>query len=358
MTSRWKARSRDGWLDWLGLASHELFHAWNVKRLRPRELGPFDYETEIYTPSLWIVEGLTSYYDDLLVHRTGLSSRKEYLARLSRDLEKLQTHPGRLVQPLLDASFDAWIKFYRRDENFANAGVSYYVKGALLGFLLDARIRRATAGRAGLDDVMRRAWALWSGATGYRHEEFLALVSEVAGEPLGAWLEDALASAAELDYGEALDFYGLRFKERKEKERDDGEPEEPAGWLGIEAEVKDGRLVVAEVKRGTPAHAAGVNVDDELLALAGYRVLADHWPERLKAFRPGEAAELLVARRERLLPLPVVFGEKPAERWRLEVDPAATPEQQQRLDEWLAPQSARVQERSASSTPSTATAPT
>jgi len=359
MTSRWKARTREGWLDWLALASHELFHAWNVKRLRPRELEPpFDYETEVYTPSLWIAEGLTAYYDDLLVHRAGLSTRDEYLKRLSRDIERLQTQPGRLVQPLVDASFDAWIKHYRRDENTPNATVSYYVKGSLVGFLLDARIRMLTAGRASLDDVMRRAYARWAGAPhGYRHEEFLALISEVAGGPQEAWLGQAVASTAELDYRDALAWYGLRFKDSKWK-KEEAEPEEPAGWLGVEVEVRDGRLLVTEVKRGTPGHAGGVNVEDEILALGGYRVPADKLEERLKAFRPGDKTELLVARRERLVPLAVVLGEKPPERWRLEVDPKATVEQTARLDAWLGrPQVTIIQARSVSPAASTATAP-
>ncbi|HEX5761017.1 MAG TPA: PDZ domain-containing protein [Thermoanaerobaculia bacterium] len=358
MTSRWKARTRDGWLDWLGLVSHELFHAWNVKRLRPRELqAPFEYETEVYTPSLWIVEGLTSYYDDLLVHRAGLSTRDEYLKRLSRDVERLQTAPGRLVQPLVDSSFDAWIKHYRRDENTPNSGVSYYTKGALVGFLLDARIRRATAGGASLDDVMRRAFARWSGPSGYRHDEFLALLSEVAASPLGPWLQKALETTEELDYAEALAWFGLRFKDPKAKKEGE-EPEEPAGWLGVEAEARGGRLVVTEVRRGTPAHAAGVNVEDEILALGGFRVPPDKLDERLAAYRPGEKTELLVARRERLVTLALVLGEEPGEPWRLEVDPGATPEQTARLDAWLGrPQKASVQARTASPAASTATAP-
>ncbi len=140
MTSRWRARNRDGWLDWLGLLSHELFHAWNAKRLRPAELDAFDYEREVYTPTLWQVEGVTSYYDDLLVHRAGLSTRGEYLRQLGKQIEALETAPGRHVQSLADASFDTWIKFYRRDENFLNSGISYYTKGAAVSFLLDASI--------------------------------------------------------------------------------------------------------------------------------------------------------------------------------------------------------------------------
>ena len=158
MASRWATRTRSSYLSWLNLVSHEFFHTWNVKRMRPVELGPFDYESEVYTPSLWVAEGITSYYDRLLVRRAGLCSVEEYLAgdppapssdsdKPTNDIERLQTTPGRLVQPLEASSFDAWIKFYRRDENTPNTGTSYYVKGAVVGFLLDAKIRRATDGK-------------------------------------------------------------------------------------------------------------------------------------------------------------------------------------------------------------------
>src|SRR5947199_4787989 len=158
MSSRWKSRTHEGYLDWLGLVSHELFHAWNGKRLRPVELGPFDYEREVYTRGLWVVEGITSYYGDLLVHRAGFSTVKEYLKNLSKSIDTMQTTPGRRVQPLDESSFDAWIKAYRRDENSNNSGISYYTKGEVVAFLLDARIRRATAGKKSLDDAMRLAF--------------------------------------------------------------------------------------------------------------------------------------------------------------------------------------------------------
>ena len=148
-------RSREGYLEWLNLASHEYFHAWNVKRLRPAELGPFDYENEVYTRSLWFVEGVTDYYADLFLVRAGVASREEYLDALSAQVRSLQTTPGRLEQSVEAASYDAWIKYYRPDENTPNTAISYYVKGAVIGFLLDAHIRRLTDGAKSLDDVMR-----------------------------------------------------------------------------------------------------------------------------------------------------------------------------------------------------------
>jgi predicted metalloprotease with PDZ domain len=336
MSSRWRARTREGYLEWLGLVSHELFHAWNGKRLRPVELGPFDYENEVYTRNLWMAEGFTSYYGDLLVHRAGFSTRKQYLKNLSKAIETLETTPGRLVQPVDEASFDAWIKFYRRDENTPNSAVSYYTKGEVVAFLLDARIRRATGGRRSLDDAMRLAYRRFSGERGYTTEELRRVLEEVAGIDLEDWLAQAVESAGELDYQEALDWYGLRFG-ISESEKKDGDPQElPAAWLGAEVQVQDGRLMVTQVKRGTPAYEAGVNVEDEILAIDDYRVPPDGIENRLKAYRPGEKATLLVARRERLTRLPITFGEKPKNRWKLEARPDATAEQKARLAGWLA----------------------
>ncbi len=149
MTSRWATPHAQGLpLGWLGLVSHEFFHVWNIKRLRPVELGPFDYEHENYTRSLWIVEGITDYYGPLTVRRAGLSATEEYLASLSEAIHTLQSTPGRLVQSAEQASWDAWIKLYRPDENSVNTTISYYTKGAVVGWLLDARIRHATSGYA------------------------------------------------------------------------------------------------------------------------------------------------------------------------------------------------------------------
>ena len=172
MTSRWATRTRKAYLGWLELASHELFHVWNGKRLRPVALGPFDYEREAHTRSLWVVEGITDYYGDLLLHRAGLSTRDEFLASLSDKIETLQTTPGRAVHPIVTASFDAWIKFYRQDENSPNTSISYYIKGSVVAFLLDARIRRVSSDKRSLDDVMRAAYAKYSANVGIRSRSF------------------------------------------------------------------------------------------------------------------------------------------------------------------------------------------
>jgi predicted metalloprotease with PDZ domain len=332
IAGRWTTRTRQSYLAWLELASHEYFHVWNIKRLRPVELGPFDYDEEVFTRSLWIAEGFTDYYAELLVHRAGLSSQAEYLDALSNKIEELQTTPGRLVQPVDLASFDAWIKFYRPDENTPNASVSYYTKGAVIAFLLDARIRRASNGAKSLDDVMRAAHQKFSGGRGYTPDEFRAVTEQASGLNLGSFWADAVGGTAELDYAEALDALGLRFRGEAPAA---GRP--ARAWLGMGTRNEAGRLVVTQVRRETPAYAAGLNVDDEILAIDDFRVRADQLPQRLDVYNAGDRATLLVARRDQLLRLPVTFGEEPARRWRFELDPAATDAQQRQRTRWLQP---------------------
>jgi predicted metalloprotease with PDZ domain len=327
MTSRWATRTRRGYLDWLELASHEYFHAWNVKRLRPVELGPFNYEDEVHTRSLWIAEGITDYYADLALHRAGLSTRDEYLDAMSARVDELQTSPGRLIQSADGASFDAWIKYYRPDENSVNTSISYYTKGALLGFLLDARIQKATGGARSLDDVMRLAYEKYSGVRGYTPDEFRAVAEQVAGTSLAAFWANDVEGVKELDYGDALEVFGLRFRP--------GPDNSSRAWLGMSTRNDAGRLIVSQVRRETPALAAGLNVDDEILAIDEFRVRADRLDNRLAQYKPGDKVSMLVARRERLIRLEATFGAEPSRSWRLEVSPSATPAQTQSLNRYL-----------------------
>lgn len=340
MTSRYATRTRKAYLDWLGLVSHEYFHAWNVKRLRPVELGPFDYENETYTRSLWIAEGFTEYYSGLNVRRAGLATDAEYLgagppnevwpASLSSLIESLQTTPGRLVQPIEAASYDAWIKLYRPDENTPNTAISYYVKGALVAWLLDAKIRQVTGDSKTLDDLMRAAYAKYSGEHGYSVDEFVALASDVAGTDLQAWLRRILESTEELDYRDALDWFGLEFKP-PEPPKKDGHPK---AWTGIETRTDGGRLIVRSVRRDTPGYKAGLSADDEILAVDGYRVTPDQWAQRLEQYAPGAQIELLASRRDRILRVPLTLEAEPPKRWQLQVSSKATPEQKAHFASW------------------------
>lgn len=351
MASRWATRKRSSYLAWLNLVSHEFFHTWNVKRLRPVELGPFDYETEVYTPSLWIAEGFTSYYDRLFVRRAGLCTVEEFLEgdppsgtgsddKSKNDIERLQETHGRLVQPLERASFDSWIKFYRRDENTPNTAISYYVKGSVVAWLLDAKIRKATRNAKSLDDVMRLAYERYAGERGYTSKEFQAVASEVAGADLSPFFHDALETTRELDFSEALAVFGLRFgDDRAEKEKEKvtapggGEPRK--GWLGFDAKNDGGRLIVSVVKREGPAYAAGLNVGDELIAVGELRIPPEGWSKRLGLFQPGDKVSLLVARREQLRRIDVTFGEEPKSVWKLEIAPDVSEDQSRTRKNWL-----------------------
>jgi predicted metalloprotease with PDZ domain len=330
MASRWAMATRARYLAWLSTTSHEFFHLWNVKRLRPIELGPFDYEHEVYTRSLWIAEGLTDYYADVLLARAGLITEDEYFGQISAAIKTLQTTPGRLVQTAELASYDAWIKEYRPDENSTNVTISYYTKGAVLGFVLDAEIRRLTGGRRSLDDVMRLAFERYSGARGYTPDEFRRTASEIAGSDLGARLARALDTTEDIDYASALDWFGLRFES----------PEPGAAttaWLGVKTRVENNHLLVDVVPRETPAWTAGVNAGDEIVAIDDFRVRADQLDERLKAYTPGDKVTVLVARRDEMKRLDVTLGTAPRASWQLEPRPDATPEQRAHRAALIAP---------------------
>ncbi|WP_291981358.1 M61 family metallopeptidase [Luteitalea sp.] len=327
MTSRWAMGTRPSYLAWLNLVSHEFFHVWNVKRLRPVALGPFDYENETYSPSLWMSEGFTSYYGDLLARRAGLASDAEYFGNLSGDIRALETTPGRLVQPVTQSSYDAWIKQYRPDENSPNTTISYYTKGLVIAVLLDARIRLATGNQKSLDDVMRLAYQRYSGARGFTEAQFRAVVTEVGGAELTDVLARALDTTQPLEYQPLLDAYGLQFAP--------ADSLATRGWLGITTRVDAGRLLVNQVRRDTPAAAAGLNVDDEIIAIGDYRVRADQWERRLEQYPPTTAATLLVARRDQLMKIEVTFGQEPGNAWRLAPRVAPTAAQTATRTAWL-----------------------
>ncbi|MBD5777876.1 M61 family metallopeptidase [Pelagicoccus sp. NFK12] len=340
---RWYSKNRGGIRSWLSLVSHEFFHVWNGKRLRPVELGPFEYEHENYTPSLWIVEGITSYYQHVLLARAGYNTHDQYLGALSGSIAGTQRTPGRLVQSLSDSSYDAWIKAYRRDENSVNTLFSYYSGGAVAGFLIDAEIQRRSDGRVSLDDVLRLAYERFSGEHGYTESEFIELASEVAGDDLGEWFNELVREPGAFDYQPALDWFGLEFEEPKTSVNSgyfpvEGEPEDrPKGWLGASTKESEGALSVTSVPSDTPASEAGLCVDDEIIAINGNRVDARQLKRICALLGAGAEVELLVARRGLLKTLKARLGEEPTETWRLRLRKDLTEKQKARVEKWLGP---------------------
>lgn len=312
VADRWAFGGRE-YERFLGLVAHEFFHLWNGKRIRPAPLGPFDYTRENYTRNLWVVEGLTTYYTDLLLRRSGLITPERYLERLGEAITRFQALPGRRVQTLEESSFDAWIKFYRPDAHTPNAQISYYQKGALIGLLLDLRIREATGNRRSLDDVMRLLWECYGERdTGFPESGpggFEALAEEIASEPLGEFFDAFLRGTDELPYDRFLAAAGLRLATEEDEAEPApatsvAEPASPAGKdapQGMRIREEAGRAIVTHVLAGSAAHRAGVNAGDELVALDGLRATTRALAARFAEREAGERIGLTVFRRDELL---------------------------------------------------------
>lgn len=325
MCSRSAMRSRESYVDWLSLVSHEFFHTWNIRRLRPKALKRYDYEQEQFLEELWIAEGITSYLDDLSVVRVELCSLDEYLKRLSSIVATVQQAPGRLVQNLKDSSWDAWAKLYRPDENSPNARVSYYSKGALVSWLLDVQIQIATRGMRSITDVMRSLWTRHLD-DGYTQSDFDAIVDEVANAEVREWLQLQLTSTDELDFSPALSWLGLAFAESETDTHD------LAPYWGCE--ISKPGFKITRVLRDTPADRAGLNVDDEVVAVEGLRVQLENFDDRMKEYRAGEVLELLVSRRGQIREMQLTLEEQPRT-WQLVLDDSASDEAVQRRQRWL-----------------------
>lgn len=290
-------RKRTDYLNWLRLVSHELFHVWNHKQFRPRALRPYDYENPMLFDELWIVEGITSYYDDLILVRAGLMEPNEYLAQLTSVIHEVASTPGQEVRSLADASRETWLKFYLRDENWPNVDVNYYRKGALAAFYLDMLIRDASRDRRSLDDLMRAAYERF-GESGYDNRSFLDLADEVAGSRVSDRIWPIIVQPLPIDLTEALARIGLVLKETLPEQGVD---------LGLALDQDLDRLKVALVLEGRAASVAGINVEDELIAIDGMRVTAQTVEDVLSRMQPGAPVPVLLSRRgriiERLLPL-------------------------------------------------------
>ncbi|NNJ12016.1 M61 family metallopeptidase [Chloroflexales bacterium ZM16-3] len=337
MVDRWIFRPERSYERYLSLTSHELFHVWNVKRLRPASLGPFDYRSENYTRLLWFVEGVTSYYDELLLVRAGLMQSGRFLEKLSDEILLLQGQPGRHVQSLEESSFDAWVKFYRPDENTANSSTSYYLKGSLVCLLLDMEIRRRSGGERSLDDVVRELYGRYpiSGPGIPEQGGVLAAIEAVAGTHGGAFSDffaRYIAGTDDLDYATALATAGLELRWGHRQPGGDGVA--PA-WLGLKLKRQGERTLVASVRTDGPAYAAGVYAEDELLALDGSRVDEDKLNARLAERAPGDVVRLSLFRGDALIELSVTLAEAPYDSLRIAPAAAIDATQRRIYRDWL-----------------------
>jgi len=340
------AKINDDYRRLLGLASHEYFHSWNIKRIKPAVFTPYDLARESYTRLLWAFEGITSYYDDLALARSGVIDTASYLDLVGRTITTVLRTPGRRVQSIADSSFDAWIKFYRRDENAPNAVISYYAKGALVALALDLSLRERGSS---LDTVMRALWQR-HGATGIGVPEtgIAAIVNEVAGRDLGDFFARYVEGTDDPPLAELLARFGVRYRSRAAKSaRDPGGrgnggkadangDDRPRARFGFEL-VEGSEPKLRHVFAGGPAEQAGLAAGDVIVAIDGLRASAAAIDALCATRGAGETLAIHAFRRDELFSTTLTLAEAPLDTCTLELDDAASAEAKARRDAWLGP---------------------
>ena len=294
------AENSDGYLKFLGLCSHEYFHTWNVKRIKPAVFAPYDLNAETYTPLLWLFEGFTSYYDDLMLVRSGIVDEKVYLKLLGKAIGSVLRGSGRTKQSVADSSFDAWGKYYRQDENAPNAIVSYYGKGSLIALAFDLTIRAKTDGKKSLDDVMRALWQRFgrdfysTTGRGVTEADVEALFDEISGIKMKPLFERYVRGTVELPLARLYAPFGVKLVDERRSAK-------PSFDAGIGREGGDCKLI--NVHEGGAAHAAGMSAGDLVVAVDGLRVTGA--PAGLDAmlarYKVGDTVQVHAFRRDELM---------------------------------------------------------
>ncbi|MBE9168379.1 M61 family metallopeptidase [Pleurocapsales cyanobacterium LEGE 06147] len=324
---RFGFRAKEQYNRFMQLVAHEFFHLWNVKRIRPKALEEFDYERENYTTFLWFCEGTTSYYDILIPLRAGIYNRKTFLENLSKDITRYLNIPGRKVQPLGESSFDAWIKLYRRDANSDNNQISYYLKGELVSLLLDLLIRVRHNNRRSLDDVMREMWQRFGkDEIGFTTEQLQEVIESIAESDLSDFFHRYIDTTEELPFDEYLEPFGLQLRSVME--------DEPFPHLGMNVQSENGKEMIKFVEAESPAAKAGIDADDELLAINGIRVTSQQLNERLKDYQVGDNIHVTVFHKDELKTLPVTLAQSRPSRYEIVQIESASDAQQQNLSGW------------------------
>ena len=319
-------RKEESYLQFINLVAHEFFHTWNVKRIRPQALENFDYDHENYTGSLWFSEGTTSYYDQIFPLRTKLYDAKHYLKLVNKSITRLQTTFGRNVQSLYESSFDTWIKLYRPDANSHNNQISYYLKGELVSMLLDLLIRDKSNNLRSLDRVLQIMWERFGKEEiGFTEAELHEVIESVAGVDLTNFWNDYLYGTKELDYNYYLEPFGIELRTAKQD----------VPFTGLTVKSKNGVAEVEKVEFGSPAQKAGISTGDVLLAIAGIRVTAENFSDRLRDFSSGEVIAMTIFQQDLLKTVEVLLQEPITNHFELVQIPNASPNQELNLRLWL-----------------------
>jgi len=326
----------------LGLVSHEYFHLWNVKRMKPSAFTPYDLSRETHTGLLWVFEGITSYYDDLALLRSGMITVDSYLELLGQTITRVIQSSGRRKQSVEESSFDAWTKFYKQDANATNAIVSYYAKGALIALCLDLKLRHESDGGVSLDDVMKEAWTRW-GETGEGVPEdgFERLCILVSNLDLEDFFNATVRGTGELPLESLLASHGIDYCVRRSSGGKDkgGKPSPdsnlPAVWLGANLGIRSGKPVFASLVNGGPAEQAGISPGDELVALDGLRIDIAGCEARTRRYRPGDVSEITVFRDDELMSMRMQWTEAPTDTCYLVLNDEVEGAAKSRRGDWL-----------------------
>ncbi|MBC7411438.1 MAG: M61 family metallopeptidase [Bacteroidia bacterium] len=312
----------------LALVAHEYFHLWNVKRIRPIALGPFDYENENYTNLLWVSEGFTSYYEERIVHRAGYETNTEYLDYLAGTIAGVENQPGARVQSANNASFDAWIKQYRPHENSNNTTISYYGKGEIIAAALDLLIINNTNATKSLDDVMRLLYNEYykKQNRGFTDDEFKQAVASIANTNVDAFFNNYVIGTERIDFKTYLGYAGLDFKTK---------PNTTTAYLGASLVDVGGKLMVKNVMRGTSAYEGGVNTDDEIIAIDNYRVNQDKFTKYIAAKKLNDEVTLTLSRDDIVRTIVVTLKGNPSLTYSIGALSEQTDKQKQVRKKWL-----------------------
>ena len=322
---RWSFKSRVDYLRQLSLVAHEFFHLWNVKRLRPKQLMRYDYEKENYTNLLWVSEGITSYYENEILRRAGIYSAEEFLVALLDDIEFVEGMPGTSVQSLEEASYDAWIKHYRQDENTPNSSVSYYAKGAVVGLMLDMEIKRRTAHRKSLDDVMRLLYReTYKRNRGFDFEDFQKACEKIFGS-LEGFFAYYVRGVNDINHNKWFSYAGLSVMPSTRE----------GGFFGVKLRSQEGKTYVASVMQNGPAQKAGIHANDEIISFDGFRINEKSLQERLAEAKPKSTIAIIVSRDERVISLGVKVEKQPDLQFAFEKMKNPTKQQKEFFEKWL-----------------------
>ena len=314
--------------DFLGLVAHEYFHSYNVKRIRPDALGPFDYENENYTKLLWVAEGGTEYYSNLLLQRAGLITDKEFLDGKGSAIEQLQARPGRFETSLEEASFDAWIKYYRQDENAINNQISYYDKGEIVIMMLDITIRNESGGKKSLDDVMRYLYTeFYKKNRNFTPEDFQKTAELMAGKSLNDFFAKYVRGEAEIDFNGIVKGIGLELTA--------GEPNKTRAYIGADMAEENGRLTIRTITANTPAYEQGLNTGDHIIAIDGYRASQAFVQSYIGEKKPNDKVKLTLFRFDKMREITFTLGSDLRKDYGFSALEKRTAEQRRRYKDYL-----------------------